>query len=400
MPGCHSKHISGSCYELAHTWSSSCSLSAIDVFLNCFKYALRLYAPLYFISGVMTRKRKEYFMKKLVKEILQSSLFLATNGGMMVVMFCTFRKLLGNFYFYSVGLMPGILSSLCAILIERKNRRGALAVYMFNQALDTTFNILKHDGYAKDIRYGEVYLFASTMALLMYMYRSNNLPDGFIKVLFDSGLRDRPSRDMYESPGYGYAHMVHCCKLSGQAFLSGFGLQAAYNLLSVLPKSFKNPEKLIFALLEKGNFRTGAFLGSFVGIYKLMEVLLSKYPKSNRHVNAALAGGVAGLSMFFQRSSYIATYLASKTIELYYMNGIHKGVFPYIKHFDSFLYAICTGIMFHAAVVQPLFLRNTYWSFLLKLTGKRFDAINRFKLDVWGLESSKIDRLAAQKKSL
>lgn len=50
-----------------------------------------------------------------------------------------FRKLLGNFYFYSVGLMPGILSSLCAILIERKNRRGALAVYMFNQVCVVDF---------------------------------------------------------------------------------------------------------------------------------------------------------------------------------------------------------------------------------------------------------------------
>lgn len=33
---------------------------------------------------------------------------------------------------------------------------------------------------------------------------------------------------------------------------------------------------MIFALLEKGNFRTGAFLGSFVGIYKVSFILITR----------------------------------------------------------------------------------------------------------------------------
>ena len=34
--------------------------------------------------------------------------------------------------------------------------------------------------------------------------------------------------------------------------------------------------------------------------------------------------------------------------QLFYMNGIQKGNFPYIKHFDTMLYTVCTGLMFHA----------------------------------------------------
>ena len=105
------------------------------------------------------------------------------------------------------------------------------------------------------------------------------------------------------------------------------------------------------------------------------------------------------------------------SFQLFYMNGIQKGNFPYIKHFDTILYTLCTGLMFHAvsrfkfslsrfqfhssfscflnkdflkevikwegeklqklfyfrsqAILQPAYLKPTYWNFLLKLTGKR-----------------------------
>lgn len=126
--------------------------------------------------------------------------------------------------------------------------------------------------------------------------------------------------------------------------------------------------------------------------------------------NFLFTGAVAGCAMLFQRSSYISLYTLSKTLEVYlfsikillkffdcyflkytnskkencsqtsspiwlsfvnyivksmnnfkiipifclflfqlfYMNGIQKRNFPYIKHFDTILYTICTGLMFHA----------------------------------------------------
>ena len=50
MPGTLSKSISCSCYEVGHTWEKSCSLSTIQLFYDCFKYALKVYAPLYVVS--------------------------------------------------------------------------------------------------------------------------------------------------------------------------------------------------------------------------------------------------------------------------------------------------------------------------------------------------------------
>ena len=52
-----------------------------------------------------------------------------------IVCLLLYRKLLGRFYFLSAGILPGFFSSLAAISIERKSRRGALAIYMLNQVI-------------------------------------------------------------------------------------------------------------------------------------------------------------------------------------------------------------------------------------------------------------------------
>ena len=43
-----------------------------------------------------------------------------------------FRKLFGRFYMLSCGFLPGLTSSFGGIILERKSRRGLLALYMLN----------------------------------------------------------------------------------------------------------------------------------------------------------------------------------------------------------------------------------------------------------------------------
>lgn len=42
------------------------------------------------------------------------------------------RKLIGSFSYLSTVFLPGFLASLTAILVEKKSRRGTLALYMTN----------------------------------------------------------------------------------------------------------------------------------------------------------------------------------------------------------------------------------------------------------------------------
>jgi len=55
--------------------------------------------------------------------------------------------------------------------------------------------------------------------------------------------------------------------------------------------------------------------------------------------------------------------------------------------------------MFHAALLQPLYLKPTYWQFLIKLTGEKFAHMNRKGLESFGFDSAKIDRLGLVRKS-
>jgi len=181
MPGCYSKYIHTGCDVIYHSWQPNCHQAQLEVLYHSVLYSFKLYAPLYFATALLTRKKKEYFIKKLYKEILQSTAFLSSNAFFYLLFFCLVRKVFGRFYVPTVGFLPGLLASFCAIMIERKSRRGALAIYMLNQGFDTTFNMLKAAGLAKHIEYGEVMIFSASLSVLMYLYRNNNLPDGMIK---------------------------------------------------------------------------------------------------------------------------------------------------------------------------------------------------------------------------
>jgi len=400
MPSCHSKYITHDCHCIGHTWEPSCVIANIHLLGFSFKYALKIYTPIYVVSALLTKKRKEYFLKQLYKEILRSSAFLAGNSVFMLFFFCLIRKIFGRFYVPTLGIIPGFLASFCAIMIERKSRRGALAIYMLNQGFDTTFNMLKAAGLAKHIEYGEVMIFSTCTAILLYMYRTNNLPDGFIKSILNFFFK-KDSSDI--SNHYQPSNKVstneikQSLQLTSKAFGIGYVIQASYFLIMALPKLFKKPNQFFRAFVRPNNFKVGAFLGGLVGLAKLVEKLLSEYTKSS--LKSLLAGGVAGCSMVVYRSSTIALYILSKTLELLYLNGIEKGFFPYVKHFDTILYTCCTALMFHAALLQPLYLKPTYWQFLIKLTGEKFAHMNRKGLESFGYDSAKIDRLGLVRKS-
>eukprot|EP00795_Rhopilema_esculentum_P017148 gene17148-8683_t len=134
-----------------------------------------------------------------------------------------------------------------------------------------------------------------------------------------------------------------------------------------------------------------SWYSTITGTQKRMvfEYVSYKIRRKKDEWNSFLAGGIAGLSMLFQRSSTLALYVLSKVGEVLYFRGAQKGYLPWFKNGDVFLYTVCTAVMFHAAVLEPHNLNPTYWRFLSNLTNKRFGEMNRKRLDPFGLESSR-----------
>uniref|UniRef100_A0A673HPI7 Transmembrane protein 135 n=1 Tax=Sinocyclocheilus rhinocerous TaxID=307959 RepID=A0A673HPI7_9TELE len=341
-----SKSIPHSCYEIGHTWSSSCTTSTLQVTAGALEVSFKIYAPLYLIAAILRRRKKDYYKKRLLPEILQSTSFLTANGGLYIAFFCILRKLLGRFYSWSAGFGAALPASYIAILIERKSRLALTFHHRF------------------------------PLAFLLYKFYTN-----YPKC--KHGPRHRCCKHYQDNC------ISYCVKGFIRMFSVGYLIQCCLKVPSAFRQAFTKPSRLLWLLYNKENFQLGAFLGSFVSIYKGTSCLLRWMRNLDDELHALIAGFLAGTSMFFYKSTSISMYLFSKLVETMYFKGIEAGRFPYFPHADTVIYAISTAICFQAAVMEVQNLRPSYWKFLLRLTKGRFALMNRKVLDVFGTEASK-----------
>ncbi|XP_052241948.1 transmembrane protein 135-like isoform X4 [Dreissena polymorpha] len=411
-----------SCYELGHTWTPSCTKASLDVAKSVFVEALKIYGSLYFIAGLVRRKGKKYYRDKFLRELAQSTLFLTTNGTLFITCFCIWRKLFG-FYFYPCAILLGIPACGLSLSIERKERRGLLAMYTGNLAIETIWRMLKARGLVRSLPNGEVLLFSVAAAIYLYYFKKDNgLPAGtlsmfkkvfgasetqpsgehVVSMVTEDVSRSRSSsrhntvqhiwanvlRLLQSCPRHRLCRHQHACVyyvLEGSLKMFGIGyvIQAVIKLLSTITKVFRRPKTVISALFNTTNLQLGAFLAGFVGIYRGLNCVLRWCRDKDDSMHGLVAGFVAGWSMMFYKSSTIAIYSALRVAEMLYFKGIELGRLPYIRCADIILYSISTSIVFHAAVLEPHNLRPAYWNFLLRVTGNRFAEMNRKLLDPW-----------------
>ncbi|XP_041948796.1 transmembrane protein 135 [Alosa sapidissima] len=433
-----SKSIPHSCYEIGHTWNPSCTLSTLQVTAGALEVSFKIYAPLYLIAAILRRRKKDYYIKRLLPEILQSTSFLTANGGLYIAFFCILRKLLGGFYSWSAGFGAALPASYISILIERKSRRGLLTIYMANLATETVFRMAVTRGIVNPLKHGEVLLFCLTASLYMFFFRCKDGLKGFAfsALKFIVGKEEIPTHSFLAEHAYAKAperaaadaHQGappsrtssitaftkrlldalckhgprhRCCKhyhdncisycIKGfiRMFSVGYLIQCFLKVPSAFRQAFTKPSRLVSLLYNKENFQLGAFLGSFVSIYKGTSCFLRWIRNLDDELHALIAGFLAGISMFFYRSTTISMYLFSKLVETMYFKGIEAGRFPYFSQADTIIYAISTAICFQAAVMEVQNLRPSYWKFLLRLTKGRFAQMNRRPLDTFGTGASR-----------
>uniref|UniRef100_A0A8C6BQL0 Transmembrane protein 135 n=1 Tax=Monodon monoceros TaxID=40151 RepID=A0A8C6BQL0_MONMO len=407
-----SKSIPHNCYEIGHTWHPSCGVSFVQITRGALEESLKIYAPLYLIAAILRKRKLDYYLHKLLPEILQSASFLTANGALFMAFFCILRKILGKFYSWSPGFGAALPASYVAILIERKSRRGLLTIYMANLVL----------------------LFCITAAMYMFFFRCKDGLKGFTfsALRFIVGKEEIPTHSY--SPEAAYAKVEQktekheekprgtniialvrklvdsvckhgprhrCCKhyedncisycIKGfiRMFSVGYLIQCCLRIPSAFRHLFTQPSRLFSLFYNKENFQLGAFLGSFVSIYKGTSCFLRWVRNLDDELHAIIAGFLAGISMMFYKSTTISMYLASKLVETMYFKGIEAGKVPYFPHADTIIYSISTAICFQAAVMEVQTLRPSYWKFLLRLTKGRFAVMNRKVLDAFGTGASK-----------
>lgn len=156
-----------SCYELGHVWQPSCTLNAYyltrDVFLIC----CGLYTPLFIGTQIiLPRKFSKDSLINTSISVVRSSSFIANHVWMFFALVCGSKNIFGSWYFAQV--FPIIWTvAYVSMFIEKKSRRGALALYVANIGTECLVNILHDKCYLPNIPHASVIIFTLSVSILL-----------------------------------------------------------------------------------------------------------------------------------------------------------------------------------------------------------------------------------------
>ncbi|XP_053971782.1 transmembrane protein 135-like [Hylaeus volcanicus] len=447
MPSRLSKFIDSSCKDFTHPWTDSCTSAAAGLGLHTLQESLRLYTTVYLVTFLMKGKipsKKD--VGRTMAGILQSTAFLSWSSFSYPMFICNLRRLLGGFHLLTVSFLPSFLSSLTAILIERPSRRTLLCLYVSNIASETLFRMGQSRGYYTSIPKGETYIFAVSMALLLYFLRSKtDKQDAIYKILRVIGKHEEieyfkencfqpntlpSSTNEHDNKGSKkkhatstercednilmkslatYKRIIEAIKNQGKhvscphpyscahyiltgamkLFSYGVGVQLVLNLVLRIKQLLRKPQLMKSIIFKKNTYNLAVFLGGFAGLYRLVSCSLRQFLQKDSSYYAIPAGFIAGLTFMSYSNNTVALYFMWKALQLLWNDLVEKEIVPEVKGFVIFLYCVSTALLFHVAIVEPQLLRPSYWKFLCNVSGDRIAAMSRIPIDKFGFETRK-----------
>ncbi|MCD9559850.1 hypothetical protein HAX54_018174 [Datura stramonium] len=145
---------------------------------------------------------------------IRSTTFLSAFVGIFQAVICSHRKVASKDH-KLVYWVAGALSGL-SVLLEKKARRGELALYVLPRAADSLWYILVNRHLLPDIKNAEVPLFCACMGGIMYYLEHE--PDTmapFLRGLIRRFLASRisnPTPPSNRSASYTYLHTLDAMK--------------------------------------------------------------------------------------------------------------------------------------------------------------------------------------------
>lgn len=445
--------VTYNCYEVGHTWTPYCTEAALDLFTIVFGQGIQLYIPLYlFTQALQKRYDLEAFLATF-KNILRSSIYLGASGFFVIQIICGMKLLTGKFYYSLTAFVPAFFGSLLGVLIEKRSRRGALALYCANIASETVFKMMCKRGYLRPVQNGEVMLFSMSIALYLYMLKKQLLPDGHdpltvafkflhgrdelrqanpekqtrahdqndnIKPLTQNvdsatttnGISQVASKSKQDLALQEVSHLnlanffrlfrhrlcphqnESCFTYVMKSFLSNFALGW---LGQVAVSTLLKPKKLSAAPMETirknitstRNLNFGLFLGSFGALFKSLNCILRWSTNETKDWHIFASALAAGSSALFFPNTTITMHIMWKVIEALFVQAVKKYQFPYAHQIILVLYSLSVAQMAFVGILEPDAMRPSYMKFVDRITDHRLHHFNRIVLDMFGTEASK-----------
>ncbi|CAG0901784.1 unnamed protein product [Cyprideis torosa] len=338
------KKVLFTCYEIGHPWTPSCSAAALEAFWNIAQESIKMYGVLYTIAHFSRGDGKVWDRKKVLctlKNILQSTLFLSFNGFSFIGALCCSRNILGHINVLSSSFMPAWIANFMSIMIEKPERRTALALYVTNVGLETLVLMAGDRGFKAPLPGLDVAVFGIGLAVALRLFLKNpNNMKGILGVIIRKVLNPFPTLNASDPSDSSCGnHPGPCWKFISQ---------------------------LTTCLLRRVSGRTVA-----------------------SHVT--VAGLAAAPSLLVYRSQAVAFYTLLKGLEVLIADGVNSGRIPSVPLFVPLLYATSCSLLCHTAVMEPHNLKPSYWVFLNRITHNRIAEMNRHMLDFFGFDSARLD---------
>ncbi|CAI9091954.1 OLC1v1027078C1 [Oldenlandia corymbosa var. corymbosa] len=228
--------------DIIHPDSSSCLVHNANVLTDTFRKTFPLYFSLTFVPFVVLRLQK--FMDAPVRTCwhavtgsVRSTIFLSSFVGVFQAAICLHRKVASKDHklvYWSAGLLSGL-----SVLLEKKARRGELALYVLPRAGESLWYILVNRRLLPDIKNAEVALFCACMGGIMYYLEHE--PDTmapFLRGLIRRFLASRisnPGPSSNRSASYTYLQTLDAISKPKLQENNDNGASAAekYNLESI-----------------------------------------------------------------------------------------------------------------------------------------------------------------------
>ena len=178
MVGVLSKEIkehvfNGGFIECSHIHDGSCEYEAFKRFMVIFKLSSKFYLPIHLVPTLIFQRKKLvknpravlwHFLKGYIRSVLMLALF--------VTIFRYFLCVTKNTRHKVDKWNPTIAGMLCpvTIMLEPAGRRTELTLYLIPRFAEALWNFLLKKNLVKNIRNGEVLLFAVAMSVICYSY--------------------------------------------------------------------------------------------------------------------------------------------------------------------------------------------------------------------------------------
>ena len=168
------KGFKGGFFHWKDLHDHTCEWDAFQRFFIVFKNSLKFYVPIHLIPVIifkLKRLKKEPMrvIYGFLKNVFRSCMFLATYMTILKYGLCFFKNLSGQNRPLNV-----ILAGICTfpgMYWEADGRRTEMGLYFLSPFIEGMWKWFEKRGLVSAIKYGDVYLFAITMAIIMYCYQ-------------------------------------------------------------------------------------------------------------------------------------------------------------------------------------------------------------------------------------